>query len=104
MNGILHLLPNYLIYKLTYFASLLKHFISSNFLNTMIFTFSMMPFTDTSLILLHPKGQSQKSSFISDMLGEGKRGQAIADYDSMSKDELSLMLYEVNLKREVIKV
>ena len=65
----------------------------------MIFTFSMLPFTETSLLLLHQKGQSEKSSFISDMLGEGKRGQAIADYDSTSKDELSLMLYEVNLIR-----
>jgi hypothetical protein len=56
----------------------------------------MVPFTETSLLLLHQKGQYQKSSFISDMIGEGKRGQAIADYDSTAKDELSLMSYEVN--------
>ena len=66
----------------------------------MIFTFSMLPFTETSYhFIMHQKGQSEKSSFISDMLGEGKRGQAIADYDSTSKDELSLMSYEVNLIR-----
>ena len=68
----------------------------------MISKFRVVPFAETALLLLHQTEQSQKLSFISDMLGESKRGQATADYDSTSKDELSLMLYEVNLNRTLM--
>ena len=63
----------------------------------MTFQISVESFDKTSQIISHQTGQYQlTSSFSSDFLGERKRGQATADYDSKSKDELSLMSYEVH--------
>ena len=47
--------------------------------------------------LFNLTGETQVLPFLSDVLEEGKRGQATADYDSTSKDELSLMSYEVGV-------
>ena len=61
------------------------------------FQISFESFDKTSQIISRQTGLHQEhSSFITDMLGERKRGQATADYDSNTKDELSLMSYEVN--------
>ena len=50
-------------------------------------------------------GRRQQSfSFATDLLGERKRGQATADYDSNSIEELSLMSYEVNFLSFLILV
>ena len=44
---------------------------------------------------LHQIDETKVKPFLTEVLGEGKRGQATADYDSTSRDELSLMSYEV---------
>ena len=62
----------------------------------MTFQISFESFDKTSQIISRQTGLQENSSFITDMLGERKRGQATADYDSNTKDELSLMSYEVN--------
>ena len=50
-------------------------------------------------------GRRQQSvSFATDLLGERKRGQATADYDSNSIEELSLMSYEVSFLSSLIIV
>ena len=62
----------------------------------MTFQISFESFDKTSQIISRQTGLQENASFITDMLGERKRGQATADYDSNTKDELSLMSYEVN--------
>ena len=50
-------------------------------------------------------GRRQQSlSFATDLLGERKRGQATADYDSNSIEELSLMSYEASCLSSLIIV
>ena len=66
------------------------------FRNALTFQISFESFDKTSQIISRQTGLQDYSSFITDMLGERKRGQATADYDSNTKDELSLMSYEVN--------
>ena len=61
------------------------------------FQISFESFDKTSQIISRQMGRRQQSfSFATDLLGERKRGQATADYDSNSIEELSLMSYEVN--------